>query len=241
MKSKDKIPLYNYGVVLLSGGQDSFVSLLWAIQHFKVVHALSVDYQQKHKIEIDYAKKITQKYKIKHKIIKVGKLFSSITKSSLLDEKTNFHHEKHTLNKELPISYTPNRNGFFLSIASCYAHNYLKEYQLNHIHLVAGMCEVDYSGYPDCRDQYIKSKQLELSLGLDTPVSIHTPLMWKKKSNIWEMAQEMNILNDVLKMSMTCYNGSEKSNSWGKGCGSCLACKLRAKGYKSFLQFKKTK
>lgn len=169
--------------VLLSGGQDSFVSLIWALQNFENVEAISIDYGQSHKNELSYALKIAKHFKIKHIIYDIGNFFSSTTISTLINK--GDHNLKHQLAGHLPASFVPNRNGIFLTIISNHA---FRNGEKN-IHLVIGACETDYSGYPDCRDNYIKAKQLELSLGLDRPVTIHTPLMWKNKFRFlkWHM------------------------------------------------------
>jgi 7-cyano-7-deazaguanine synthase len=214
--------------VLLSGGQDSFVSLLWALQTFESIEDVSINYGQSHSKELSYAANIAKQFNIKHTLYDIGSFFNIMTTSSLLNK--GDHNIKHSLAAELPASFVPNRNGIFLTIIS----NHAFKNGEKQIHLVIGACETDYSGYPDCRNNYMKAKQLELSLGLDRPVSIHTPLMWKSKAEIFEMAYNAGKLKELIELTLTCYNGVETLNDWGRGCGECPACKLRKKGFEEF-------
>jgi 7-cyano-7-deazaguanine synthase len=214
--------------ILLSGGQDSFVSLIWAVQNFESIEAVSIEYGQRHSKELHYASEIAKHFGIKHTIYDIGDFFSKLTISSLLSKQD--HNKNHTLAQNLPASFVPNRNGIFLTIISNHA---FKQNEKN-INIVIGACETDYSGYPDCRDVYIKAKQKELSLGLDVPVKIYTPLMWKNKAQIFKMAHRAGKLDELIKMTLTCYNGDEKMNEWGRGCGECPACRLRKKGFEEF-------
>jgi 7-cyano-7-deazaguanine synthase len=214
--------------ILLSGGQDSFVSLIWSMKQFDSVEAVTVDYGQSHSIEIEYAGKIAEKFDIPHTIYPVGDFLKSISDSSLLT--ATDHNKKHTVEESLPASFVPNRNGLFLTILSNHAFRKGEK----HIRLVIGACETDYSGYPDCRDNYIKAKQLELSLGLDRPVSIYTPLMWKTKAETFKMAEDAGYLDELITLTMTCYNGNETLHEWGRGCDDCPSCKLRKNGYLEF-------
>jgi 7-cyano-7-deazaguanine synthase len=218
----------NKAYILLSGGQDSFVSILWAKDKFKVLEAISIAYNQSHKIEIEYAKKIAVYFHIEHTIYDIGDFFNSIAASSLLDESD--HNARHLNAEHLPASFIPNRNGIFFTIAA--SHAFRKNEK--HINLVTGVCETDYSGYPDCRNDYIRAKAKELSLGLDCRVEIHTPLIWLKKSETFELAHKAGKLKELNELTMTCYNGTEKLNEWGRGCGECPSCKLREKGYQEF-------
>jgi len=218
----------NKAYVLLSGGQDSFVSILWAKDKFKVLEAISVAYNQSHKIEIEYAKKIAAHFSIEHTVYNIRDFFSSIAVSSLLNDSD--HNTGHLNAENLPASFIPNRNGIFLTIAA----NHAFRKNEKHIHLVTGVCETDFSGYPDCRDDYIKAKARELSLGLDCRVEIHTPLMWLKKAETFELAHKAGKLKELKELTMTCYNGKERINEWGRGCGECPSCKLRKKGYEEF-------
>jgi 7-cyano-7-deazaguanine synthase len=219
----------NKAYILLSGGQDSFVCLLWALENFELVEAISILYGQRHSKELEYAQKVANYFKVKHAVYDVGDFLKSIAQSSLLDGSS--HNTQHVVASNLPASFVPNRNGLFLTIAS----NHAFMQNEKHIYLVTGTCETDYSGYPDCRDNYIKSKQIELSLGLDRPVTIHTPLMWKSKAQTFEMADNYGKLKELNELTLTCYNGNENMNEWGRGCGDCPSCLLRKKGYEEFI------
>jgi 7-cyano-7-deazaguanine synthase len=214
--------------LLLSGGQDSFVCLVWALENFASVEAVSVRYGQRHNRELDYAARIAAHFCVPHTIYDIGTFISSLTESTLLN--TGDHNAQHSLNEKLPASFVPNRNGIFLTIISNHAYRRGDK----RINLVTGTCETDFSGYPDCRDNYIKAKAIELSLGLDRPVNIFTPLMWKNKAETFQMAHKAGKLKELIELTLTCYNGVEKLNEWGRGCGECPACKLRKKGYEEF-------
>lgn len=220
----------NKAFVLLSGGQDSFVSLLWAKNNFLEVEAVSILYQQMHIKEITYAANICKKFEITHIIYNIDNFFQQLTVSSLITHQN--HNVKHPLANNLPASFIPNRNGIFLTIIATHAY----QQQHNEIHLVIGVCETDYSGYPDCRDAYIKSKALELTLGMDKPVYIHTPLMWKNKADTFAIAYEAGHLTDLIENTLSCYTGDETMHAWGRGCDNCPACTLRKKGYEQFLE-----
>ncbi len=221
--------IYQKAFVLLSGGQDSFVSLIWAIQNFDEVEAISIAYQQSHSKEIEYATNICKQLQIKHTIYDIGDFFNQLTVSSLISGTD--HSQTHQIADNLPASFVPNRNGVFLTVAATHAY----KYRMQQIHLVTGVCQTDYSGYPDCRDNYIRAKALELSLGLDLPVYIHTPLMWKNKAEIFKMAADAGKLNMLIENTLTCYNGDETLHPWGRGCDKCPSCQLRKKGYYEFI------
>lgn len=214
--------------LLLSGGQDSFVCLIWALEHFEHVETVSIAYGQRHANEIDYATKIASHFKVQHTVYNIDNFFHILAQSSLLS-KTN-HNASHQQATNLPASFVPNRNGLFLTIIS----NHAFKQNPKHIHIITGTCQTDYSGYPDCRDVYIKSKEVELSLGLDRPVSIHTPLMWKNKAQTFEMAALANKLKELNELTLTCYNGIETLNEWGRGCGNCPSCLLRKNGFEMY-------
>jgi len=216
--------------LLLSGGQDSFVCLLWALENFSSVETISIRYGQRHNKEIQYAAKIAEHFNVRHTVYDIGTFISSLTESTLLGD--GDHNNTHSLADNLPASFVPNRNGIFLTIIS--NHAYRKGDK--RINLVTGTCETDFSGYPDCRDTYIKAKAIELSLGLDRPVTIYTPLMWVNKAETFQMAEKAGKLRELRELTLTCYNGNEELNEWGRGCGDCPACKLRINGYKEFLK-----
>ena len=215
--------------VLLSGGQDSFVCMVWALQNFERAEAVSINYGQRHKSELHYAAQVANHFGVRHTVYDIGNFIKSLTDSTLLND--GDHNQTHYLANNLPASFVPNRNGIFLTIISNHAFRNGEK----RINLVTGTCETDFSGYPDCRDNYIKAKALELSLGLDRPVNIYTPLMWKTKAQTFEMANNDGKLKELIELTLTCYNGVETLNPWGRGCGDCPACKLRKKGYQDFL------
>jgi 7-cyano-7-deazaguanine synthase len=217
------------GYVLLSGGQDSFVSLVWAIQNFNHIEAVSINYGQRHSRELHYAAEIAKHFGVKHTIYDIGNFIKTLAESTLLNE--GDHNKNHPVAQHLPASFVPNRNGIFLTIIS----NHAFRNNEKRINIVIGTCETDFSGYPDCRDSYIKAKALELSLGLDKPVTIFTPLMWKDKAQTFEMAWKAGKLEELISLTLTCYNGNEQMNAWGMGCGDCPACLLRKKGYEEFV------
>lgn len=215
--------------VLLSGGQDSFVCLIWAIERFTSVEAVSINYGQRHEKELSYAAAIADYFDIQHTVYDIGDFFKVMTVSSLLSE--DDHNEQHQLADNLPASFVPNRNGVFLTVIA----NHAFKNGEKRINLVTGTCETDFSGYPDCRDSYIKSKAIELSLGLDRPVNIYTPLMWLDKAATFKMADDAGNLKQLIELTLTCYNGVEDLNDWGRGCGECPSCKLRKKGFEEFI------
>ena len=203
-------------VVLFSGGQDSTTCLYWAISNFEEVKALTIDYGQRHKIEIDSARKIAEKAQIDHTIIKIDFL-KNIGDSALFGEG-----EVSSLHRtgSLPASFVPGRNIFFLTICAAYAYKYgIKN-------IVTGVCQTDFSGYPDCRDDTIKSLQVTLNLGMDYNFTIYTPLMYMTKAESIKLAQKLPGCIKALGYSHTCYNGKFPP------CGKCPACKLRSKGFK---------
>ena len=222
--------------LLLSGGQDSLACLLWARDRFSLIEAVSFDYGQRHDKEIDYARALAEAFHLQHTVYSIGNFLKSIAPSSLFDssEAKNIHDGAHIKSAHLPASFVPNRNGIFLTL--CANHAYVKEE--DRIDIIIGACQTDYAGYPDCRDLYIRMKALELSLGLDRTVNIHTPLMWLRKAEIFALADKNGYLKTMLEKTMTCYNGSEDRNDWGKGCGQCPACRLRKSGYLEFLSEK---
>ena len=223
--------IHEKAYVLLSGGQDSFVTLIWAQANFDTVETVSIKYNQRHSSELFYASQVAEHFKAKHIIYDIGTFFNLLSNSSLLQDLD--HNTSHPQSDNLPSSFVPNRNGVFLTVIA--NHAFLQNEK--RINLLTGTCETDFSGYPDCRDTYIKAKTIELSLGLDRPVNIYTPLMWKNKAQIFEMASKAGKLNELIQLTLSCYNGVEIMNEWGRGCGNCPACNLRKKGYEEFLNY----
>lgn len=211
-------------LVVLSGGQDSTTCLFWAMQQFGRVEAVTFNYNQRHKAEIDCAKKICNDFSIPHTILDMS-LLSQLTANALTRDDIAV---KSGENGALPSTFVDGRNLLFLSFAAVAA----KQKGLRHI--ITGVCETDFSGYPDCRDIFIKSLNVTLNLAMDYQFVIHTPLMWIDKSQTWEMADKFGRLEYVRDNTLTCYNGV-----MGAGCGTCPACKLRNAGLKKYLARRK--
>lgn len=217
-----KPPNPNSALVLFSGGQDSTTCLYWALKKFDRVDAIGFRYGQKHAVELEQAAKIAEL---------VGVAFTVLDVSGLLSLSSLTEHEKdsndpHELAPALPASFVPGRNALFLSIAASVAYT-------RGIHdLVGGMCQADYSGYPDCRRSFIDATENSLSLALDTPVCILTPLMDLTKAETWKLAKELGCLEVVREMSHSDYNGDRSErHEWGYGKLNNPASILRAKGY----------
>jgi len=210
-------------VVLLSGGQDSTTCLFWAIKKYgqKNLHALGFDYNQRHKAELAYAKACCDSHEIPFKILVLHPL-GQLDNNSLTNLSTDV--DKTVLPGATPNSLVEGRNLIFLTYASIFAKT------IGAKAVVTGVCETDFSGYPDCRDIFIKSSNVTISLALDYPINIETPLMWLNKAEIWKMAEILGIYDLILNQTLTCYNGIP-----GQGCGTCPACDLRKKGFEEYL------
>ncbi len=211
-------------VVVFSGGQDSTTCLFWAIKQFEEVVAVTFDYNQRHKAEIDCAKNITSELGIKHHILDMS-LLNQLAPNALT---RNDIEVTDGVNGELPSTFVPGRNLLFLSFSGILAR------QIDAKHIITGVCETDFSGYPDCRDVFIKSLNVTLNLSMDFSFVIHTPLMWLNKAETWKMADDLGAFNFVREKTLTCYNGIIAD-----GCGECPACKLRKKGLESYLTIRK--
>ncbi|MCX8092967.1 MAG: 7-cyano-7-deazaguanine synthase QueC [Candidatus Goldbacteria bacterium] len=204
-------------IVLLSGGQDSTTSLFWAKTKFKKIIAISFDYGQRHSIELSSAKKIAKLAGVMHRIFKINE-YEQIKSTSLIDKNISLY-KKDKINKNLPSTFVPGRNILFLTIAASYAYTWgIRD-------IVIGVSQVDYSGYPDCRKEFIKAMERALSYGMEFKFKIHTPLINKSKKEIVLLTKKLGILN-FMKWTHTCYKGISP------GCGKCAACILRAKGFK---------
>lgn len=209
-------------LVLLSGGQDSSTCLFWAKQNFDKVTAIGFDYGQRHKQELEQAKQITQLANIEYEIFNIKGLLGG---SSLTDLSQSIS-KNHKKNPNLPSTFTAGRNMLFLTITASYA------YENDIYDLVTGVCQTDYSGYPDCRRIFIESMETSLGLALEKDIRIHTPLMYLTKAETWKLAKELGCLDIVKDMTLTDYNGNmEKKNDWGYGELDNPASILRAKGY----------
>jgi 7-cyano-7-deazaguanine synthase len=230
--------MHNEALVLFSGGQDSTTCLAWALERYEHVETIGFDYGQRHRIELECRLNILQVVRIRFPswAKRLGedhvfdlKLLGQISDTAMTAEKT-IEFEKNGL----PNTFVPGRNLLFLTFAATIA------YRRNLTVLVGGMCETDYSGYPDCRDNTLKATQVALSLGMDAPVIIETPLMWLNKAQTWRLAEELgnqDFVSLIQEESHTCYLGIRQlKHEWGFGCGTCPACELRKTGYEQYIQ-----
>jgi 7-cyano-7-deazaguanine synthase len=225
-------------LVLFSGGQDSTVCLAWALQRFAAVETIGFDYGQRHRVELDLRPRIRaalarldpawQGRLGPDHLIALGALGevseTALTRDTAIEMAEN----------GLPTTFVPGRNLIFLAFAGAVA------YRRGAKHLVAGMCETDYSGYPDCRDDTIKAVQLALTLGMDRRFVLHTPLMWIDKAATFALAREIGgdgFLQVVVEETHSCYLGDRtRRHDWGYGCGECPACRLRADGWAKWVK-----
>lgn len=212
----------NKAIVVFSGGQDSTTCLFWAKKHFDEVVLVTFEYGQRHDTEIQVAKQIAQEQAVEHHILDMS-LLSQLTPNALTQHDMDINEG----DSGMPNTFVPARNLLFLSFAGALA------YQTNTKYIITGVCETDFSGYPDCRDSFIKSMNVTLSLSMDKDFVIHTPLMWLDKKQTWALSDELGVLEYVRKRTLTCYNGII-----GEGCGECPACKLRARGLNAYLEEK---
>lgn len=218
----------NKALVVLSGGQDSTTCLFWAKKEFKEVYAISFNYGQKHQHETAIAQSIAERAGVSFKLMDIYFISQIATNCSLTDSSIKMDEEKPE--GSFPNTFVPGRNLFFLSIAAVYARS------LGIRDIVTGVSQTDFSGYPDCRDSFIKSLNVSLNLAMDEQFVLHTPLMWKDKAETWEMADNLGVFAIVRNETLTCYNGVV-----GDGCGHCPACLLRKKGLEMYLEKKKLK
>lgn len=215
-------------VVIFSGGQDSTTCLYWAIHDYgkENVEAITFAYGQKHAIELEQSKKICTEEGIKQTIIDLSFLNTIVESALTSNGDVNEKNEK-----GLPASFVPNRNQLFITLAHAYAQ------KIKATDLVTGVCQTDYSGYPDCRQNFIDAIEYASNEGSQSEIVIITPLMNLTKSDTWALADELGCLEKVKMNSHTCYNGDrEHLHEWGYGCGECPACKLRKQGYENFLK-----
>ncbi|EGQ7943021.1 7-cyano-7-deazaguanine synthase QueC [Vibrio cholerae] len=209
-------------VVVFSGGQDSTTCLVQALKEFDEVHAITFDYGQRHKLEIEVAQQLAKQLGVTaHKVMDVS-LLNELAISSLTRDDIPVSHELQA--NGLPNSFVPGRNILFLTLAGIYA------YQIGATTIITGVCETDFSGYPDCRDEFVQAMNQALTKGMDLPLMIRTPLMWLNKAETWALADQLGALDLVRHQTLTCYNGLI-----GDGCGECPACGLRQAGLKAYL------
>lgn len=212
-------------LVIFSGGQDSTTCLFWAIRHFKEVVAVTFDYGQRHIAEIQCAKAIADELGIEHHVLDMA-LLNQLAPNSLT--RTDIPVDESIPDgKTTPNSLVEGRNMLFLTFAAIMAKT--KDIR----HLVTGVCETDFSGYPDCRNVFIQSLNVTLNLSMDYQYVIHTPLMWLDKAQTWQLADEMERLDYIRTKTLTCYNGII-----GDGCGHCPACTLRRNGLEKYVSQK---
>jgi 7-cyano-7-deazaguanine synthase len=223
-------------IVLFSGGQDSTVCLAWALERFARVETIGFHYGQRHAVEMDVRPRLREsiaslrpewcKRLGEDHVVRLDAL-GAISETALTRESAIEMAEN-----GLPTTFVPGRNLAFLTFAGALA------YRRGARHLVAGMCETDYSGYPDCRDDTIKAMQVALGLGMDRRFVIHTPLMWIDKAATFALAEEIGgakFLALVIEQTHSCYLGDRTHrHDWGYGCGDCPACRLRAEGFARF-------
>lgn len=215
-------------VVVLSGGQDSATCLALAVKKHGEgnVAAITFGYGQRHSLEVRYARRLAKRFKAPHKVIKLD-FYAQLTSNALMSGDKPIVKEKGAV---CPNTVVEGRNAFFLLAAAVWAK------ELGATEVYTGVSEADYSGYPDCREAFIRSQQRTIRLALDWPVKIVTPFMHMTKADEWELAAKLGILDIVLNETLTCYNGIP-----GEGCGGCPACKLRNRGYAEYIGRSKPK
>lgn len=207
-------------LVVFSGGQDSTTCLFWALKNFDKVETVTFDYNQRNREEIEVAKRIAAELKVENTVIDMT-LLGQLTTNALTRSDIEI---KAGQEGNLPTTFVEGRNHLFLSFAAIIA----KTKGINNI--ITGVCETDFSGYPDCRDIFVKSLNVTLNLAMDNNFVIHTPLMWIDKQETWALAAELGAFEYIREKTLTCYN-----NIVGDGCGECPACKLRSEGLRKFL------
>ena len=237
MKVKSK-PMHKTALVLFSGGQDSSTCLALALSKYERVETVAFDYRQRHSVELEARLNVLAQIKLQfpHWTHKLGEdhlldlaVLGQVSETSLTRDMA-FQMEE----GGLPNTFVPGRNLLFLTLAAALAYRRGLEV------IVTGVCETDYSGYPDCRDDSMKAMQLALSLGMDKRFLIETPLMWIDKADTWRLAQQLGgqpLVDLIVEHTHTCYLGDRSHRQdWGYGCGTCPACDLRAKGFARFVQ-----
>ncbi len=227
---------HDSALVLFSGGQDSTTCLAWALQRFARVETIGFDYGQRHAIELAVRPTVLRKMRALSPAwdARLGEdhMIDLSLISKISDTAMTSNVEIRMQANGLPNTFVPGRNLLFMTVAATVA------YRRGITVLVGGMCETDFSGYPDCRDDTMKALQVALNLGMDTRMRLETPLMWIDKKQTWELADEAGgqALVDLISFEThTCYLGERgEAHDWGYGCGTCPACELRARGYQQF-------
>lgn len=208
-------------LVVFSGGQDSITCLFWAMKHYEYVETVTFSYGQRHSQELEVAKEIAAEQGVKHHILDMS-LLGQITENALTSDIAI-----ETKDGEVPNTFVDGRNHLFLSFAAVLA----KQRKIRDI--VTGVCQTDFSGYPDCRDVFVKSLNVTLNLAMDYEFVIQTPLMWLDKAETWELADQLGKFDYIRQKTLTCYNGIR-----GTGCRQCPACHLRQAGLEKYLSQK---
>ena len=214
----------NKALVVFSGGQDSSTCLFWALKHFNEVHTVTFSYGQRHALETEMARHLAEKAGVDFHLMDIP-LIGSLGSNSLTDASAVMDEKKPE--GTFPNTFVPGRNLFFLGIAAVYA----REHGIKNI--ITGVSETDFSGYPDCRDSFIRSLNVTLNLAMDEQFVIHTPLMWLDKAETWALADSLGVMDIIRNGTLTCYNGIP-----GDGCGHCPACTLRRAGLEKYLSRK---
>lgn len=213
-------------LVVMSGGQDSVTCLGVALHFSEHVAAVTFTYGQKHAVEIEAAKNICAKHNVPHTIVDLTPILSNMKSSALVTG--GDVNAQHPILEGLPASFVPARNALFLTAA----YGLAIEGQFDSIY--TGVCQTDYSGYPDCREEFISLLNSALNIGYERRIVIYTPLMHMTKAQTFQLAWSLGFLDTIIHDTMTCYNGNEHMNEWGKGCGECPACELRANGWNEY-------
>lgn len=211
-------------IVCFSGGQDSTTCLFWALENFSSVHAVCFSYGQKHAGEIEIAETIARKAQVPFEVLDVS-LISQLSPNALTDTSVPMDTDKP--DGSYPNTFVPGRNMVFLTMVAILART------RGIRHIVTGVSEADFSGYPDCRDTFIRSLNVTLNLAMDYPFTLHTPLMWKNKAEVWALSDDLGVFDLIRTQTLTCYNGIVAG-----GCGHCPACRLRQKGLEEYLKKK---
>jgi len=223
-------------LVLFSGGQDSATCLAWALARFGRVETLGFDYGQRHLIELQCRNRLTEGLRAFDNgfAARLGEAHTlAIPTLSAISETALTRNVAIEMGEDgLPNTFVPGRNLIFLTFAAALA------YRRGIRHIVGGMCETDYSGYPDCRDTTIKALQAALNLGMARDFILHTPLMWRDKADTWQLAHDLGgdaLVDLIREQSHTCYLGERGArHAWGYGCGECPACRLRQRGWDDY-------
>lgn len=223
-------------LVLFSGGQDSATCLAWALNKFDSVETIGFDYGQRHRAELDFRQTFMSRLRQEFPALTANLHADTVLNLPVLNEISDTaltrEREIALLESGLPSTFVPGRNILFLTLAATLA------YRRDIKHIITGVCETDYSGYPDCRDDTIKSLQATLNLGMESRLVLETPLMWLSKADTWALAHELGgtLLVEIIRSgTLTCYRGvTETLHPWGRGCGTCPACELRRSGFETW-------